>query len=132
DGAELALPDQSQSKIREQRKIVGANKSGQLQFLAAAQFPHVVQCYERRMRLILLPWVDGVRIFRPSGSHVDRVEAKHGPQSGHVAVAEIGDAKQRQRVIVRVEEAPAIELELLAMLKPVDKSVAERAFHRGP
>ncbi len=84
------------------------------------------------MRLILLPGIDRVRIVDPSGRSVDGVESKHGPQSGDVAVAQIGNAKQRQRVIASVKDASTIEFELLAMFQPIEEAVAERAFHRGP
>ena len=96
------------------------------------QLPHIIQRYERRVSLIFLSRIDRVGILRPSGGGIDGIESEHGSQSRHVAVAEVCDSEQRQRVIARVEDAPAVELELLAVLQAVEESIAERAFHGQP
>src|SRR5580658_2152684 len=96
------------------------------------ELPHVIQRHERGMSLFFLPGVDRIRIFHPTGSGIDGIESIHRPQSCYVAVTEVGDSKQCQRMISRVKDAPTVELELLAVLQSVQKSVAERALHRNP
>ena len=42
DRPKFALPDESLAKIRIERQIVGAEKTGQLQYLAAAELPGII------------------------------------------------------------------------------------------
>jgi hypothetical protein len=84
------------------------------------------------MRLIFLSRIDGIRILRPAGGRIDGIEAVDRPQSRHVAVAKVCDSKERQRMISRVKNSSAVELELFAVLQSVQEPVAERTLHRNP
>src|SRR5208282_78525 len=130
--AELTLTDQSQAKVRVERQIVSSEESRELQLLMISQLPHIIQRRERRMSLILLSRIDRIRILRPAGGGIDGIEAENRPQSRHVAIAQICDSEQRQRMISGVEDLPTVKLELFAVLQPVQESIAERAFDRNP
>src|SRR5271157_1794606 len=61
--APFTLTDQAEAEVGEKREIVGAEEAGELQLLVSATLPHIVCGNERRVRLVLLPWVDGVRVL---------------------------------------------------------------------
>ena len=102
--AELALPDQPEPKVGEKREVVGAEEPGELKLLVLAQPPHVVQRHQRRVRLVLLPRVNRVRVLLPAVGRIDGIESVDRAQSRHVGEAVVSDSEQRQGVISHVED----------------------------
>ena len=98
-GAELALPDQPVPKVGEKREIVGAEEPGELKLLVIAQLPHIVQRHQRRVRLVLLPRVNRIRVLLPAVGRIDGIESVNRAQSRHVGEAVVSDSEQRQGVI---------------------------------
>lgn len=124
DGAKFTLANESLTEIGEERKIVGAQESGELELLVGGELPVVVEGEKRGVRLIFLAWVDGVAVIGEVS--VGGVGGKDGNQTGDVGKTIVSDAEESDLMIARMEKTFTVELILLPMLQTVEKAVAVR------
>ena len=74
-GAELALPDQPDPKVGVKREVVGAEEPRELKLLVFTRPPHIVQRQQRRVRLVLLPGINRIRVLLPAVGRIDGIES---------------------------------------------------------
>src|ERR1022692_2350494 len=118
-GAEFTLTDQPQSEVGVERQVISSEESRELQLLMIVQLPHVIQRHQCSMCLILLSRIDRIRILHPASGGIDGIESVNRPQSRHVAVAEVANSEQRDRMVSCMEDPSAVDLELLTVLQTV-------------
>lgn len=98
--------------------------------LGSTKLPGIVAGDDGVVGLFLLPRIDGV-------AHVDDariagIEGIHGDETRHIRDSVVGEAEEREVMLVQIVDAFAVELVLLAMLESGEKAVAVGEFEGKP
>ena len=98
--------------------------------LASTQLPDVVQSYERRMSLILLPRIDGVAVTAEVG--IAGIWGKERDETWDVGKTVVANSEQSEPMIAKVKHSLAVELVLLPVFQSIQESIAVGGRKRQP